>query len=57
MDAETDTAYRRVAWLNILPESSWAYVRSVGPMRRIVDGRKYPLTLGGIEAATRVLSR
>lgn len=49
-------AYRRIAWLNPVPEGSWPYVPSIGAMRHLVEGRMYPLTLGGIDAAARALS-
>ncbi len=51
------SAYKRIAWLNPVPEARWAGVQSIGLMRRIVDGRMYPLTLGGLDAAVRALDR
>jgi uncharacterized protein with von Willebrand factor type A (vWA) domain len=50
-------SYRRIAWLNPVPEAHWPYTQSVGMMRQIVDGRMYPLTLGGLDDAMRALSR
>jgi len=45
------------AWINPVPESHWRYTPSTAMIARIMDGRMYPLTLGGIEAATRALGR
>ena len=50
----TDT-YRKVAWINPVPEAVWPVTRSIGLMRQFVGGRMYPLTLGGIDAAARAL--
>jgi len=49
-------AYRRIAWLNPVPESRWPHTPSIGLMRQIVSGRMYPLTLGGLDDAMRALS-
>ncbi|WP_158806837.1 VWA domain-containing protein, partial [Beijerinckia sp. L45] len=49
--------YRRVAWLNPVAEAQWPYTQSIGLMRQIVEGRMYPLTLGGLDDAMRALSR
>jgi uncharacterized protein with von Willebrand factor type A (vWA) domain len=44
-------------WLNPVPEKHWGYTHSIGMLRGIFDARMYPLTLAGLEAATRELSR
>jgi uncharacterized protein with von Willebrand factor type A (vWA) domain len=44
-------------WLNPVPEKHWGYARSIGMIRDIFGERMYPLTLAGLEAATRQLSR
>ncbi len=49
--------YRRAAWLNPTPEGSWQFVQSIGIVRQLMEGRMYPLTLAGIDAMTRELSR
>ncbi|MGD0633743.1 MAG: VWA domain-containing protein [Beijerinckiaceae bacterium] len=51
------SAYRRIAWLNPVPQDEWIYSPSAGLMRRLVAGRMYPLTLGGLDDAMRALSR
>jgi len=45
------------AWINPTPERAWGHTPSIGMLREIVEGRMYPMTLAGIEAATRALSR
>src|SRR5271166_1701754 len=49
--------YRRAAWLNPVPEDEWRYVHSIGLMRQLMEGRMYPLTLAGLDAMARELSR
>jgi uncharacterized protein with von Willebrand factor type A (vWA) domain len=49
--------FRKSAWLNPLPEAHWGYTQSVGIMRDLMAGHMYPLTLGGLEAAAKELSR
>ncbi len=49
--------YRHAVWLNPLPEEHWQYTPSVGMIRQIFAGRMFPLTLEGIDAAMRELSR
>jgi uncharacterized protein len=49
--------FRRHLWINPLPDSEWDYTMSVGLIRRLMDGRMYSLTLGGLEAAAKELAR
>ena len=51
------THFRRSLWINPLAEPRWNYTMSVGLIRQLMDNRMYPLTLGGLEEAARVLSR
>jgi uncharacterized protein with von Willebrand factor type A (vWA) domain len=44
-------------WLNPTPETHWAYTQSIGMVQRIMENRMYPLTLEGLEAAMRELTR
>jgi uncharacterized protein with von Willebrand factor type A (vWA) domain len=44
-------------WLNPAAEKHWGYTHSTGMIREIFDGRMFSLTLAGLEAATRQLSR
>ncbi|GAB3625568.1 von Willebrand factor A [Pandoraea terrae] len=45
------------AWLNPEPEGLWQYRQSVGVIRQLLANRMYPITLAGLEAAMRVLSK
>ena len=49
--------YRHCVWLNPLPEHHWDWTPSIGLMQRLLGGRMYPLTLQGLDAATRELMR
>ena len=49
--------YPAAAWLNPLPEAHWDYTATVGMMRDLMGGRMYPLTLDGLDAAMRELTR
>ena len=44
-------------WLNPVQKKHWEYTHSIGMVRDIFAQRMYPLTLAGLEAATRELSR
>ncbi|MCQ2002421.1 vWA domain-containing protein [Rhizobium sp. NRK18] len=48
--------FRKSVWLNPVKESYWHYTRSIGLLSGLMDGRMFPLTLGGLEKATRELS-
>jgi uncharacterized protein with von Willebrand factor type A (vWA) domain len=45
------------AWLNPEPEGLWEYRQSVSVIREVLGHRMYPLTLAGLEASMRVLSK
>jgi uncharacterized protein len=49
--------YSKAAWLNPTPPERWAYHESIGMLEKLMDGRMYPLTLEGLERATRALAR
>ena len=42
-------------WINPVPEAEWSYTQSIGMIRQIMEGRMFPMTLAGIEAAVREL--
>ena len=44
-------------WINPVPEKHWKYTQSIGMIREIMAERMFPMTLAGLEAATRDLSR
>ena len=52
----TDT-FDRVVWINPTPERSWGYMQSIGIIRKLMEDRMHPLTIGGLEAAMKYLSR
>jgi uncharacterized protein with von Willebrand factor type A (vWA) domain len=49
--------YGSAAWLNPVPENQWKYSQSTQIIRELMKDRMYPLTLSGLENATRALSR
>ncbi len=49
--------YPATVWLNPVPENQWKYTQSTQIMRQIMGDRMYGLTLEGLDAAMRELSR
>ncbi|MBY0330870.1 MAG: VWA domain-containing protein [Acetobacteraceae bacterium] len=49
--------FRRSAWLNPMPREHWDTTMSIGMMHAVMEGRMFPLTVDGIDAMTRELSR
>ena len=49
-------AYPKHVWLNPEPEDRWGYVASIEVARQLLEGRMFPLTLGGIDRAMRALN-
>ncbi len=49
--------FRRVAWLNPLPEPYWGEGGSLGLTRQLVNHNMYPMTLEGLESAMKYLAR
>ena len=49
--------YKHAVWLNPMPEHQWEWTPSIAMIRNILGGRMHPLTIDGIEAATRSLMR
>lgn len=52
----TDT-YASAAWLNPVAEPHWGYTASTAMVRDALAGRMFPLTLHGLDDATRALAR
>ena len=44
-------------WLNPVPEKHWSFTHSIRMISELFSSRMYPLTLDGLERATRELSR
>ena len=51
------TTYPAAVWLNPTPEQQWGYSQSAAIIRELIGERMYPLTLDGLEAAMRELTR
>ncbi len=51
------TAYHSAAWLNPTPEAYWGHSASTSILKTLLDDRMYPLTLEGLDDATRELGR
>ena len=49
--------YGHAAWINPQPQDRWGYYESIGLTRQLLGERMYPLTLAGLEAAMRALTR
>jgi uncharacterized protein with von Willebrand factor type A (vWA) domain len=49
--------YQSAAWLNPTPEQQWGHSQSTRIIRELMTDRMYPLTLSGLDAAARALSR
>lgn len=49
--------FRRCVWLNPVPQDHWSHTTSIGVMRQLMTERMFSLTLGGLEQATRALTR
>ncbi len=51
------SVYSKAVWLNPVPERHWQYTESTRIMQRLMGGRMFPLTLEGLDGATRELVR
>ena len=49
--------YPAAVWLNPVPEAQWGYSQSVRLIRELMTDRMYSLTLDGLDAAMRELTR
>jgi uncharacterized protein len=49
--------FAKSVWINPVKEEYWGYSQSTGMLHSLMNGRMYPLTLAGLENATRELSR
>jgi uncharacterized protein len=49
--------YSKAVWLNPVPETWWEHTMSTKMIRQVMADRMFPLTLDGLDAAMRVLSR
>ena len=44
-------------WINPVAQKHWGYTHSIGMINEIMGGRMFPMTLQGLDAATKELSR
>lgn len=49
--------FHKIAWLNPTPEAYWPHTHSTALIRQLFSDRMFPMTLSGLEAATRQLTR
>ena len=49
--------YAKSIWLNPVPEKYWDFTPSIEMVRQLMGGRMFPLTLAGVEAGMRELTR
>ncbi|WP_298435402.1 VWA domain-containing protein [Ottowia sp.] len=50
-------AFPKFAWINPEPQGVWQYRQSIAVVQQLMGHRMYPLTLKGLEEATRMLSK
>lgn len=50
-------AFPKHAWINPEPQGAWGYRQSIAIIQQLVGQRMYPLTLAGLDAAMRLLSK
>ena len=49
--------FRRAAWLNPAPQTSWMHMQSTRMVSELMETRMFPLTLGGLDRAIRTLTK
>ena len=49
--------FQKVVWLNPEAERAWQHTQSIVHVRKLLEERMYPLTLQGLEAATKYSSK
>ncbi|MEO1276983.1 MAG: VWA domain-containing protein [Pseudomonadota bacterium] len=49
--------FPQAAWINPTPERHWRHTQSTGILAEIMEGRMFPMTLPGLDAAIRCLGR
>jgi uncharacterized protein with von Willebrand factor type A (vWA) domain len=56
MDRMSKT-FDKLVWLNPVQEQYWDYTPSILMLRELVEGKMFPLTLGGLEKGMKLLSK
>ena len=49
--------YEKCVWLNPSPQRYWSYTPTIDLIARCFEGRMFPLTIEGLDGATRALLR
>lgn len=49
--------FDKLVWLNPVQEQYWDYTPSILMLRELVEGKMFPLTLGGLEKGMKLLSK
>lgn len=49
--------YTHCVWLNPVPQEHWEWTPSIRMIKQLMEGRMYPMTLEGLDAAMRELMR
>jgi len=49
--------FDKLVWLNPVQEQYWDYTPSILMLRELVEGKMFPLTLGGLEKSMKLLSK
>ncbi|HEU4458184.1 MAG TPA: hypothetical protein VFR90_03600 [Methylibium sp.] len=50
-------AFPKYAWINPEPQGVWGYRQSIAIVQQLMGQRMFPLTLGGLEGAMRLLTK
>jgi hypothetical protein len=49
--------FEKLIWINPVQEKYWEYTPSIIMLRDLINGKMFPLTLGGLEKGMSLLSR
>lgn len=49
--------FQKAVWLNPVPHAHWRHTRSIAMVEKLMEGRMFPLTVEGLDAAMRALTR
>ncbi|TVR09559.1 MAG: VWA domain-containing protein [Salinarimonadaceae bacterium] len=49
--------FQKAVWLNPVPQAHWRHTLSIAMVERLMEGRMFPLTVEGLDAAMRALTR
>lgn len=47
--------FRRVGWINPVPEAHWGYTRTITLVETLTEGRMFPMTLDGLDRMAKAL--